>query len=266
MQLSLPMTGKRPKAVAYLRVSTDEQANSGLGLEAQRESILREADRLNVSIDSWYSGEGVSGGADISKRVGLVQALAALREGDLLLVAKRDRLSRDALLSCWIEKEAARRGARIISAAGEGTENDDASSLLMRRIIDAFSEYERHIISARVKAALQAKRARGEKVGNATPYGFSIKKDGKTLIKNPKEQQAIRLILGLREKGWALREIGDELARRGIKSKTGKKWCTQMVSTICREGAVRLEGSDYGLHLQKDLNQASSEERKSCLE
>ncbi len=116
----LSTTMKKNRAVAYLRVSTDEQVYSGLGLEAQRRAIEGQASRLNANIDSWYSDEGVSGAADLSKRLGLAQAISALRKGNILLVARRDRLSRDSLLACWIEKEITRRGARIISAAGEG--------------------------------------------------------------------------------------------------------------------------------------------------
>ena len=83
----------------------------------------------------------------------------------MLIVAKRDRLGRDVIAVAMIERLAERKGARILSAAGEGTEGSDPASMLQRRILDAFSEYERLIIGARTKAALKAKRARGEAAG-----------------------------------------------------------------------------------------------------
>ena len=85
------------------------------------------------------------------------------------MVAKRDRLARDMMLSCWIQKEVKRRGARVVSVAGEGTESDDPSAVLMGQMIDAFAQYERSIIGVRTAAALAAKRRRGEKTGGMSP-------------------------------------------------------------------------------------------------
>mgnify|MGYP001457642550 CR=1 FL=1 len=99
--------------LAYIRVSTDEQTASGLGLEAQEAAIRARYD----TVASTYRDEGYSG-AD-SKRPALLACIDALRRGDVLAVAKRDRLARDVFLSAWIQKEVKRRGARIESAAGE---------------------------------------------------------------------------------------------------------------------------------------------------
>ena len=63
-------------------------------------------------------------------------AIDALGKGDVLLVAKHNRLARDPLTACWLETEISKRGARIVSAAGEGTDDDGPISVLMRRIID----------------------------------------------------------------------------------------------------------------------------------
>ena len=111
--------------------------------------------------------------AGLERSSGLADDIATLGKGDVLLVAKRDRIGRlDPMAMAMIEAAVRRRGARIVSAAGEGTESDDPSSILMRRMIDAFAEYERLIIGARTKAGLGAKRRRGEKVtGGAIPYG-----------------------------------------------------------------------------------------------
>ena len=108
----------------------------------------------------------MSGGLALEKRTILLDALAALAKGDILLVAKRDRLSRGEMMTtAMIEAAVKRAGARIVSAAGEGTESDDPASVLMRRIVDAFGEYERLLIKARTCAARRAKKARGERTG-----------------------------------------------------------------------------------------------------
>ena len=112
------------RRIAYLRVSTEEQARSGLGLDAQLEAVKAykggKTDDDSPELDEVFSDDGFSGSNP--RRPALHQALDALCEGDVLIVAKRDRLARDVYYSAWIEKEVKRRGARIVSAAGEGTD------------------------------------------------------------------------------------------------------------------------------------------------
>ncbi len=219
------------KTVAYLRVSTGEQAESGLGMEAKLEAIRRVVGEPGAV----YRDEGYSGSSP--KRPGLLEALEALRKGDTLVVAKRDRLARDLMLSCWIQKEVKRRGARVISAAGEGTESDDPAAVLMGQMIDAFAQYERSIIGARTAAALQAKRKRGEKTGGDVPFGWRLV-DGKRLVVDEDEQQVITLASELREKGWTLRQIGTELAKRGVMTRTGKtEWNPKTVMSLLKRAA-----------------------------
>lgn len=222
----------RTTTIAYLRVSTDEQADSGAGLAAQQAAISSMAARMGGQIVAWHRDEGISGSASIEKRPGLMAAIEALGKGDILLVAKRDRLSRDMMLSCFLEKEAARRGARIVSAAGEGTETDDPTSMLMRRIVDAFAEYERQIIRARTKAALRAKRDKGERTGGI-PFGFTLAADAHTLIADTKEQHTAELIVALRREGLSYRKIIAELDRQGVRPKCGAKWHAKVVRDIC---------------------------------
>ena len=88
------------------------------------------------------------------------------------------------------------------------------------------------MIRARTKAALRAKRKRGEKTGGTLEYGFNLDSDGKTLIKNEQEQKNIALIVKLRKSGKTLQAILDELHKRSIKSKTNKRWHCQSISNV----------------------------------
>ena len=81
------------------------------------------------------------------------------------------------MTTAMIEAAVKRAGGRIVSAAGEGTESDDPASILMRRMIDAFAEYERLIIGFRTRSALAAKGARGERKGQV-PYGRRLSGKG----------------------------------------------------------------------------------------
>src|SRR5262249_7997433 len=158
------------RIVIYLRVSTDEQAESGLGLEAQLASCQAYAARMQSPVKVVCRDDGLTGSLPMEKRPGLIEAIGTLTRADALLAARRDRPARGAaVLPAMIEAAVRRRGGRILSAAGEGTDDDDPASILMRRMIDAFAEYERLIIAARTRAALRAKSARGERAGHV-PY------------------------------------------------------------------------------------------------
>jgi DNA invertase Pin-like site-specific DNA recombinase len=162
------------RAVAYLRVSTEQQAESGLGLEAQRVSVTAAAARLGLTLVETCVDAGTSGSLAMEDRPVLLEAIARLKRGDVLLVAKRDRLGRDVIAVALIERLIAKRGARFVSAAGEGTDSTDPSGLLMRRLIDSFAEYERLMIATRTRAALAAKPRRGEWVSGVIPFGYRL--------------------------------------------------------------------------------------------
>ena len=137
------------RVYAYLRVSTDQQAGSGAGLSAQRDACSRWAESQMMIVEDFFSEEGISGSTGMDKRPALMEAISYLGKGDVLIVAKRDRIGRDPIHVAMIEASAARKGARIVSSAGEGTGDNDPSSIFMRRLIDAFSEFERNIICER---------------------------------------------------------------------------------------------------------------------
>ena len=205
--------------IAYLRVSTEQQAESGLGLEAQIAACERSAGGLA----GVYRDEGVSGKTGLEKRPGLLAAIGSLGKGDVLIVAKRDRLGRDPLVVAMIESAVQRKGARIVSAAGEGTDSDSPADVLMRRMIDAFAEYERLIIGARTKAALGAKKARGERVGHI-PFGLRLAADGLHLEEDPTEQATLRKVEELRASGMSLRQIAAHLNSNAITKREGAPW------------------------------------------
>lgn len=212
--------GSRKTAVAYLRVSTDEQA---LGPEAQRAAILVYAARSGLTVASWHEDLGVSGAADIDACPGLLRALDAIGESGagVLLVAKRDRLARDVIKAALIERLAERRGASIVSAAGEGN-GDSPTDKLMRRITDSFGEYERLLIKARTRAALGVKRDRGERISRIAPYGY-MHVDGQ-VVPDLAEQAAIARAKELRTRGMTLAAIIAELEVEGLMNRAGRRF------------------------------------------
>jgi DNA invertase Pin-like site-specific DNA recombinase len=211
------------KIIGYIRVSTDFQVESGLGLESQKIACENHSLKLGQPISQIFSDEGLSGALSLEKRPGILSALSALKSGDILMVAKRDRLGRDPLVLAMIESAVLRKGARIVSAAGEGTDNDDPASILMRRMIDAFSEYERLIIGSRVKSALRIKKDRGQLIGRV-PFGYKLAQDGIHLECDDEEQAALAQLMSLRTGGCSIRGIAAQMNAQQVFNRGGTPW------------------------------------------
>src|SRR5207245_11726887 len=123
---------------------------------------------------------------------------------------------------------------RGVSAGGEGTVSNDAAGVLMVRFVDCFGDYERALIAARTRAALAAKRRRGERVSRFAPFGFEIASDGRMLEPNASEQSTLGLIRASREQGHSLRAIAADLNARGLRTRSGAPWRFEYVGAILR--------------------------------
>lgn len=227
------------KAVGYLRVSTGSQAESGLGLAAQRSAVEGAAKRLGLELVAVHADEGLSGSLGLEDRPALLAAVSALGRGDVLVVAKRDRLGRDVLVCAVLERLVAKRGAKIVSSAGEGSDDAGPSGELMRTLVDAFGQYERALIATRTKLALAAKRARNELAGSC-PYGWRVTSDGRTLASVPAEQKVLGLVRELRGEGLSWRAVAEVLNARSLPAKKGGRWlhtsARSVLATATRHG------------------------------
>ncbi len=158
-------TATASTVIGYVRVSTAEQADSGLGLAAQRATIEAEAARKGWTVAAIYEDAGVSG-KSLSGRPALADALDALDRGEAsaLIVAKLDRLSRSVHDAAGLLDRASRKGWGLI-AADLGVDTTTPSGEAMANVMATFAQLERRLIGERTKAALAAKRAQGTKLG-----------------------------------------------------------------------------------------------------
>ena len=223
-------------AVAYLRCSTDEQRDSGLGLEAQRQAITDTAAELGLPIRSWHADEGLSGGLDVFKRPGLKSAIGSLKRGDILLVSQVDRLGRDMDVVGELRMLVRRRRATIQSAMHAENGSDDSVGIMTRRMQDLMNEQMRLAIKQKTRAALQAKRKRGEAISRFAPFGWR-EVDG-FWIEDRHEQRGLDLARELRKAGHSLRDTATILLRRGYRGRSGR----QIAPETLRRALLREEG------------------------
>lgn len=151
--------------IGYVRVSTAEQADSGLGLAAQRATIEAECSRrgwtlLHVHEDAAASGKSLAG------RPALSEALEALDSGQAgaLVVAKLDRLSRSVHDAAGLLERAGRRGWALV-ACDLGVDTTTPAGEAMANVMATFAQLERRMIGARTRDALAVKRAQGVRLG-----------------------------------------------------------------------------------------------------
>jgi DNA invertase Pin-like site-specific DNA recombinase len=192
-------------------------------MEAQQAAVTAWAQRQGVTVVRWCQDLGVSGGAELEKRPGLVEALTAVKEtrAGLLLAHKADRVARDVYVAELVKRELRATGSSL--ALVEGICGDDPFSEMAATVMDAAARLERRMIAARTKAALEVKRSKGEKTGGDIPFGYQLGQDGKHLETNPAEFPALRRILELRQAGLGGRRITAVLIKEGWKPR-GAAW------------------------------------------
>src|SRR4051812_40128129 len=160
------------RTVAYLRVSTDKQADRGISLDAQRAKAeayaqLYDLELVQVIVDAGHSAKTLD-------RPGLQKALGMLREGraEAILVAKLDRLTRSVVHLGELVETYFSEGKAALLSVGEQIDTRSAAGRLVLNILASVSQWEREAIGERTATALQHKAARGEYTGGQPPYGF----------------------------------------------------------------------------------------------
>jgi DNA invertase Pin-like site-specific DNA recombinase len=213
--------------VAYCRVSTNGQAEDGLGLDVQRDAITRWAAGNGHKIIAWYEDAGVSGSNGVEGRVGLADALVALKDSRAagLVVAKLDRLARSLTVQEGTLRKVWDVGAVVYSAdIGEVPEDDadDPMRTALRQMVGVFAQLERGMIAARMRAGRVKKASTGGYAGGGPAYGWRAV-DG-SLEPIPEEQSVIATIRRLRGDGWSWAAIAAALNTSEVPSRRGDRW------------------------------------------
>ncbi|MCY4662743.1 MAG: recombinase family protein [Acidobacteria bacterium] len=215
------------EAVGYCRVSTEGQAVSGLGLEAQRQRIEARAVADGVQLARVFTDDGISGAT--LDRPALANLLTQADAGRVEAVytfafSRMSRSTRDMLA---LLDRFTRRGVRLVSLS-EGFDTRSAAGAFCLTIFAALSELERKQIAERTSAALQAKLARGERAGT-TPYGYAADSAGR-LVPSADERATIRRARALRRRGRTLKAIAARLNGEGRRTRRGAPWSPQGVA------------------------------------
>lgn len=215
-------------AIAYLRVSTQRQGRSGLGLDAQRSAIERFAGNEGIAIIATFTEVETGKGADaLERRPELAAALErARKERCPVIVAKLDRLSRDV---AFIANLMVERVPFVVAELGA-----DADPFMLH-LYAALAEKERRLISERTRAALSSRKATGRRLGNRTNPAAAASIGRTTCIAEADRFAAaiMPIIASIRRSGIvSLRGIAIALNDRGIRTARGGRWQVSNVRNV----------------------------------
>ena len=217
------------RAIAYVRVSTEKQADHGVSLEAQQKKIFSYADVYELELIDTVVDAGVS--AKSLDRPGLKRALEMLKRGDAeaLVVVKLDRLTRSvADLGVLVEQHFQKAALMSVS---EQIDTRSAAGRLVLNVLGSVCQWEREAIGERTSAAMKHKQEKGEFIGGIPPYGFSVADDGVTLVEVESEQAVIRAAKTYKQENprISLRAISAHLEDAGHRTRKGRPFASEQV-------------------------------------
>lgn len=220
------------RAVIYLRVSTAEQAERGLGLGIQLEACRVSVAAAGASVVAVERDEGVSGAEGIDVRHGLARAIDLLVQGDadVLVVYRLDRLARDIILQETILQQVWSAGADVWSCSAAETElcragDSDPARTLVRQILGAVAQYEKSMIRMRMRGG--RRRAADERLfaGGKVPFGWEPDNSTKLGLREMWEEQSVlQRASRLQLEGYNWIEVADVLNAEGAWRRGGKPW------------------------------------------
>jgi len=225
------------KALAYVRVSTADQAREGVSLEAQESAIRRYAVAHELELEAVYRDEGLS--AKTLDRPGLLALLERVGQGGigLVIVTKLDRLTRET--SDAIGLDLTLRGAKVALVALDSGEVDttDPTGELLYTLRAALAKYERRLVSARTRFALRHKLEKGEHVGRPA-RGLRI--EDKRLVADPDSPGLVIAARAreLRERGLTYRAIAAALDAEGFRPERAATFSGRAVWYVLRNARL----------------------------
>lgn len=230
-------TVRRRRLVAYVRVSTKEQAD-GQGPEMQRRECEVWCAQHGYELVGTYTDIGKSGASDLDSREAFPRLLTALNRGkaDGMIMYRLDRLSRDMILQEMALRDLWARGYEVISCSDAENETlvedeGDPARQMLRQILGAVAAYERQMIVVRMKQGRQQKARTGGYVGGQAPFGMRPDIDG-GLVPDEAEQAVLAMMRDLHAAGESWGRIAKAVNAAGHRNRAGGLWQRQSIQRI----------------------------------
>ena len=218
------------KTVAYVRVSTQDQATEGVSIDAQEARVAAYCTAMGWPVSEVIRDAGES--AKSLQRPGMARVLADVRAGivERVVIVKLDRLTRSVRDLGDVLDLFAKSDAALVSV-GESLDTSSACGRLILNVMGSIAQWEREAIGERTSTALAHKRQHRRAYG-ATPFGYVRVADA--LIPEPREQAALEEAVRMDREGASFREIAARLGEIGVMPHRGAKWHASSVRAVLR--------------------------------
>jgi site-specific DNA recombinase len=224
----------QPKAIGYTRVSTARQGNDGISLEMQEERIKALCQYKGFHYEGTYSDSVTGSGKEDRPGFTNVMQRVLAKDVQVIVVYSLSRFTRSTRELLDFVESYVITGATELHSVVEQLDTSSPTGRFMLKVMGAMNELEREQIVQRTQAALDHKKAKGEKLGGYIPYGYEIDNDGKTLILNHREQRVIFQIQSLFDNNVPLNQIAKVLNEKSIPTKNGYEWSHKSVSRVLK--------------------------------
>lgn len=225
------------EAIGYVRVSTREQAESGLSIDAQIRRIIQYCEFKELKLKEIIRDENVSAGIPLSEREGGKKLLALTQQKPYTVVAiKLDRLFRDAHDCLGVTKDWKVQG-NSLQLMDLGVDTSTAMGRAFLTNAATYAELEKNLISERTKEALTQVKIQGGVLG-ASKYGYKRSEEvdefgRRKVVVNPEELKVVYECQALREAGYSYQQIADKFNYEEKPTKRGGKWFASTVRNYC---------------------------------
>jgi site-specific DNA recombinase len=218
------------RTIAYVRVSTEDQAREGVSLDAQEARIAAYCAAMGWPASEVIRDAGES--AKTLKRPGIAKILGWTCDGSVerVVVTKLDRLTRSVRDLAELIDLCSKHDVALVSI-GETLDTSTAAGRMVVNMLGVVAQWEREAIAERTASSLAHKRQKGAVYGS-TPFGYT--RNGSKLLPSAKEQAALREAVQMDRSGASFREIGAMLTARGVHPKRAMKWHASSVRAMLR--------------------------------
>lgn len=267
-------TDARPSAYGYVRVSSDSQARSGLGLTDQTATIKSYCRQHKLVLVTVYCDKAVSASRyPLSQRPQGGRLLAEARRGDHIVIAKLDRAFRN-LRDFATEFDRWQSRGVIVHLLDLHVDTGTHVGKFIAGVMAAVAEWEANRIGDRIKAGHDVLRSLGYSATNTPLIGYRLGRrsqrgKARKLVADDNERRAMKLVVKLRGQGKAFRVIAEALRRQKLRTRDGKAWNQQRVwrlyyAEMARRGKDRIAPPSFRRRSEAYQLADDSRGAKSC--
>lgn len=238
------------RVFGYIRVSTDTQADRGMGLKTQEESIRQYCKSSNLELINIFKDKGISG--TITDRGGLTDLLASFGDVKKVVVLNTSRLWRNDAVKVLVQRELKRVNADVVAIEQPtySIYNNDPNDYLINGMMELLDQYERMSINLKLAKGRRTKAKQGDKACGIAPLGYKWVDD--KIVMDEDKAKVVTLIFSKYQELKSLGKVEKYLIKEGYKTNRGKNYSKQSIKNILmndfyrgtlRHGDIKREGN-----------------------